>query len=52
MLYNLVEDIIGYTGTQNISSSTITNICGALIVLFWVMLFYFIFRTITVLLFK
>lgn len=51
MLYNIVSDLIGYTGT-NVSYSSIVNICGAITVLFFVMLFYFIFRILTLLFFK
>lgn len=51
MLYELVSDLIGYTGT-NVSYSSIVNICGALIILFWIMLFYFIYRIIFNLFFR
>lgn len=51
MLYDIVSDLIGYTGQSNIYS-TVMNICGAITVLFFVMLFYFIFRILTLLFFK
>lgn len=51
MLYDLVESIIGYTGTSNYYSN-VMNICGAITIIFFVMLFYFIFRIITLLFFK
>lgn len=50
-MYDLVTALIGYSG-DNWSTSTIFNICGALTVIFFVMLFYFVFRTIWSLFFK
>lgn len=51
MLYDIVSNIIGYSGSSGTYSSYM-NICGALIIIFWVMLFYFIYRIIFSLFFR
>lgn len=51
MLYDIIADLIGYSGSTNIYS-TVMNISGAIIILFFVMSFYFLFRIITLLFFR